>query len=280
MMSVLAALLLVTASAAGAPPADPDGFRTEMLGRIHAALPALELTAKADEPLVIRAKGGEWEDAEFNLHRIYAYCRDSSEAECETAKAEFVRKLAKPVATPQPATLRLIVRDAEYLSYVRNQETKREVGRIAIYEPIGEDLYAILASDSPEQIALVGDATLKTLGLTQAEAWERARRETATKLPALPTAAQLRSSGVGYEADEYLASLLIDLGRWAEIAREVGPDLFITVVSDQFVLVGTIPDGPGLDRFKKTVADDCAAQQRCISPHIYRFRSGRWVIAP
>jgi len=26
-------------------------------------------------------------------------------------------------------------------------------------------------------------------------------------------------------------------------------------------------------------SEDCAAQQRCVSPNIYRFREGRWVIA-
>src|SRR5690606_9417433 len=98
-------------------------------------------------------------------------------------------------------------------------------------------------------------------------------------LPPLPSSKQLRESAIAYEDEEYLTSLLVDLSAWEEIAREVGPDMFITAVSDQFVLVATMPAGKNLEDFRRTVADDCAAQERCISPDIYRFREGKWVVA-
>ncbi|WP_298195094.1 hypothetical protein [Novosphingobium sp.] len=40
-----------------------------------------------------------------------------------------------------------------------------------------------------------------------------------------------------------------------------------------------MPDGAKLDGFAETVRKDCAEQERCISPHIYRFRNGQWRIA-
>ena len=43
--------------------------------------------------------------------------------------------------------------------------------------------------------------------------------------------------------------------------------------------VGPMPDGPSLEAFRETVDEDCRAQPRCVSPNIYRFRGGRWVIA-
>lgn len=93
----------------------------------------------------------------------------------------------------------------------------------------------------------------------------------------MPTAVQLRKSAMAYEDAPYLGSLVIDTNAWAKVAAAIGPDVFMTVVSDQFVFFGQMPDGAGLESFKKTVADDCAARQRCISPHLYRFRDGQWV---
>jgi transcriptional regulator with XRE-family HTH domain len=64
-----------------------------------------------------------------------------------------------------------------------------------------------------------------------------------------------------------------------KIAALVGPDLFVPVVFDGFVFVAALPDGPALEDFAATVSKDCAEQERCISPHIYRFRNGQCRIA-
>ena len=63
------------------------------------------------------------------------------------------------------------------------------------------------------------------------------------------------------------------------LADEVGPDLFITVATDQIVIVGLVPDGKPLDDLAEAVRADCAAAARCISPHVFRFRGGKWIIA-
>ena len=72
---------------------------------------------------------------------------------------------------------------------------------------------------------------------------------------------------------------MIDLPAWALLSKEVGPDLFITVVADRIIFVGVIGDGPPLEALKKTVVEDCLAQARCISPYVFRFRKGRWAVA-
>ena len=98
-------------------------------------------------------------------------------------------------------------------------------------------------------------------------------------LPKLPITNLLEKDAVAFEAKEYLGSLLTQREKWAVWSKAVGPEMFVTVVSDQFVFVGKLPNGPKLDQFAKTVADDCSHQQRCISPHIYRFSDGQWVVA-
>ena len=57
------------------------------------------------------------------------------------------------------------------------------------------------------------------------------------------------------------------------------PALSVTAVSYRFVLVCTLPSGPKLEDLRQTVREDCDAQPRCVSPNIYRFRDGQWVIA-
>lgn len=259
--------------------APQENFSAEMLRRIQAAMPDARLSLKQDEPLVIvQRKSGEREEGEINLHRIHNYCAHAAASDCEAAKAEFVTKISQKLPEMTPASLRLVVRDQQYLEYLNNNG-KGGPSAWGVFEPIGEDLYAVLASDSDNAIRIVGNKDLGELGLTRQQAWTFARKQTEERLPKIPTAQQLAEAPVAFEAEEYLASLLIDRDSWSRLSQAVGPDLFVTAVSDQFVFVAMRPDGASFDEFKKVVANDCAAQQRCVSPNIYRFRGGKWMIA-
>lgn len=275
--ALLLALLTLPIACAAAPQEPQEReFSTGMLERLRAAMPGAELSLKPDEPLVVLVKkSSDWAEAQINLHRIEGYCRQASAADCEASKAEFISKVTRKPPKATQASLRVIVRDASYLDYLKSLNSESGT-RLGLYEPIGEGLYVFLASDSADAISLVGDKTLEELRLTRAEAWGLARKQTRALLPPLPDVGQLTGSAVAYQDQAYLGSLLIDLQSWARLAAAVGPDLFVTVVSDSFVFVGVMPDGPDLNAFKQTVAEDCAAQQRCISPYIYRFRGGRW----
>jgi hypothetical protein len=275
-----AALALVAVSTACSARADETSFSQDMLERARKVFPGADLLLKTDEPLVIQIrKGSVRDEGVINLHRIWSYCQNVSPADCEASKVEFLSKIS---FIPPPAhadTLRLIVRDREYYEYIRDQPAVNG-DRLGVGRPIGGGLYALLASDSKDALAMVGDKALKEMGLTEQQAWDVAFRQTKAKLPALPPPAKLKKAGYAYQDSEYLGSLLADLPAWERISREVGPNLFVTVVSDQMVFVGTMPPGPGLESFKQTVAEDCKQQQRCISPYIYRFYQGEWKIAP
>lgn len=250
-----------------------------MLQRLQAAFPEGQLSLKNDEPLVVTVKhAGEWDDARINLHRIFQFCQTAEAADCEISKTEFVTKITKPQPKPTRDSLRVVVRDQDYLDYLLGVE-KSGKGDLSLHEPIGEGLHVLIAFDSPDAIGMVGTRALQELGLSQAEAWQLAKRQTAQRLPAIPTADQLSKGAIAYQDEGYLASLLVDLDDWAKLSKSVGPDLFVTAVSDQFVMVGKMSRGPKLNQFKQTVIEDCAAQERCISPHIYRFHQGRWMVA-
>lgn len=274
----LALMALGLASIAIAAP--PRDLRREMMARFARAMPGATLSADPDDPLTILFKRDNGIEGAFNLDTVRAYCRTASTADCEAAKADFVGKMSTPHPDPTPGSLRLVVRDRDYLDHVdAYRATSPEKGDVAKYRPIGEDLFAVLASDGEDTIALVGDVTLKKLDLTADQAWALAEAQTRAILPPLPKPAALRRAAFFFQDQAYLASLLIDLPAWEKLAARVGPDLFVTVVADDLVFVGQGPDGPGMEGFKHGAAEDCAAQERCISPHVYRFRDGGWVIA-
>lgn len=268
--------LLLLASSGHAASRESE-FVSGMLERFRAANPGTEYRISLEDPLAIEMKyEGEWGNAVINLHRIYEYCFRNSAEDCEGVSSEFVTRVSAPLHVPTVADLRIIVRDRQYLNYILESMPS---GNAPSYRQIGEDLFALLAFDSPETITVAGRDKLREFGLDDADAWKLARTQMQAVLPALPGGTDLAQRPVAFEEYDYLASLLADLEAWRGIAREAGPDMFVTAVSDHFVFVAAMPAGPRFDAFKKTVREDCEAQERCISPHIYRFRGGRWVIA-
>ncbi|MBD3728320.1 MAG: hypothetical protein IE933_01310 [Sphingomonadales bacterium] len=266
------------ASSCQAQPTERE-FSEAMLPQMEAAMPGATLALDPDDPLTIRLSNWQgWEDAQINLHRIYGFCLNNPAKDCAAVKAEFVDHLAEKPPESSANSLRVIVRDRQYWDYIA--QTFPDKGKLPPHRQIGDDLLAILAFDNPKTIALAQPERLAELGLDEEAAWALARKQMAAILPALPDGAGLREQPVAFEDFEYLASLLDNTAGWDKVARDAGPDMFLTVVSDRFVFVGVMPPGQQLERFRRTVEDDCKAQPRCVSPNIYRFRDGRWVVAP
>lgn len=258
-------------------------FVKDMVRLVGKAHPSGEVKPSGDDWQELRIDfPGEDSDRIVNIGRIWTFCQSAEKADCKVAKEEFARKTALLPPEGKISDLRVTVRDKVYYDYVKSPPSRGDVSGAkvidALARQIGEDLYEFLVLDSPDTIAPAGREALKKLSLSEEEAWRIAERQTAERLPPLPTVAQLRENAVAFEEYEYLGSLLVQRDGFAALAEELGPDLFVTAVSDGFVFVGLMPDGEGLQRFSKTVAEDCAAQQRCISPNIYRFRDGQWRI--
>lgn len=258
----------------------PQDFRAEMMARLQAARPDVTLVADPDDALAIIIMIDGVATGAYNLHQLEDFCQRASKSDCEINKADYVAQMCIDAAPPTRASLRLAVRDDSYLAaFDEFAATKPGSHDLTRPRQIGDDLYVFLAADSETKVSMINDKTLKELDLSGDEAWALAAAQTRAILPALPTPDRLATAAVMFEDQDYLASLLIDLPGWAEIAAKVGPDLYVTVVADRIVYAGVLPDGPAFDDFKTAVAEDCAAMQKCISPHVYRFRNGRWVIA-
>lgn len=255
-----------------------DALQREMIGRFTGAVPGSQFSPRSDDPLVIVAKGGDMDGAVINLHRIAYYCEQADAEACETAKREFVRKLAVKAPDPTPDTLRIIVRDQGYFNYVtRESPTKDKL--TPVFRSVGKGLYALLAFDMPEAIGLVSEEMLTDMELTAEDAWAQAVAQTRATLPPFPTAREVLAGPVGREGPAYIATMLIDLPAWERLAITAGPDMFVAITTDQFMVIGVMPDGAEFDGIKQVAAEQCRQAERCISPLLYRLRQGRWVAA-
>lgn len=256
---------------------DEQAFSEEVLARLRAVYRDGELRIKPDEPLVIQVrKAAGWDEAVFNLNRIYGYCQQNPPADCEQAKAEFVDRVVRPLPEVLSKNLRVIVRDQAYLDYI-TQVTRDRQDAKPLTRDLGGGLYALLAVDAPQNIALANPAALEKLGLGESAAWDVALAQTRAALPAIPADKIAKREGFALEGKEYLASLLAFDDEWSKLAAAGGADMFVTAVSDQFVFVGFLADGPKMDEFRQAVVDDCNAQPRCVTPQVFRLRNGRWV---
>lgn len=271
-------LLLSIASACSAQSYDPDTFRDEMIARFSASNPEAKFSRGA-EPLVIDVKGGALDGGTINLHRVYTFCLTATVEDCESERKNLADNLARGAPEPTKESLRIVVRDQQYLDYLQDMQAKEGKGsERALYRQIGEDLYAFVASDDATTIAIVTTQQLDDMGVTANEAWALADHNTKAIIPTLPEPAKLKSEAMAFQGFPYLSALVADLDGWRRISDAVGSDLFMTVVSDQFVFVGLMPD-KNVAQFKVTVEEDCSAQPRCVSPNVYRFRDGHWVVA-
>lgn len=276
---ILAVAGLLAAQPANAASPEQD-FVADMLGRFRAAFPAATFVPEPEDPLSLKASGGNaiLNGGTINLQRIYGYCTHATKADCERTKAEFVDRITRTPPPAAAANLRIVVRDQQYYEYYLGKFKSRPE-RLPIIHKIGDDLFAILAVDSPETIELANSETVAKLGLTAEAAWALAEAQTAKAIPPVPTPDQLHEGSIALEGKEYMASMLIARAGWEKLSAVLGPDMFVTAASDALVFIGTIPDGPALDRFAGAVADDCRQAPRCVSPHIYRWKNGTWVIA-
>ena len=278
MIRWLVAGLALAIATTGHAAAGRSEFAARVLQRLQAAAPDMELRPSASDPLVIEIEDeGYWGEARINLHRLQAFCRKAPADECDAVLGNFVASVTAEPPEPIAANLRVVVRQQDYLDRLRETQ---DADAQPIYRRIGDDLYALLAFAGPGGVLIAIPQQLGDLQLGEQAAWDLAGEQTRAALPRLPRPIDIVRSPISIEEGDLLTSLLADTGTWRDIAAEVGPDLVVAATTDRFVLVAALPaDYRRMREFKRAVREACAAVERCISPNLYRFREGRWVIA-
>lgn len=268
----LAALVAVTPLAAQG----TGTFAQRMLPFVEAEKPegwTLRLDESDPDVIIFRTPGDE-ADGFINLARIAAICARVDGTACDDVSADFARKIFTAPTEFTRGDLRVIVRDQAYVDYFE-RELPADFERPPMRQ-VGDDLYAIMALDGPETVSLVRPSMLPGMGLAEDSAWELAIAQSMDAERAIPAGP---TSGT-FESDEfsYLSAMVSDLPRWSALAEASGPDFYMIAPSEQLVRFGTAPDSR-LARIAAEAARECAEAQRCITPNVYRFRDGRWVIA-
>lgn len=279
----LIAVLLAASCFAAVPAMAKDGleeraFAEQAMAEIAAAFPDAKVSMAPDDPLQINiASEGQSDPKVVNLHRLHNYCRSLTPAECAAEQTRFIAVLAKTTGDipPEAKNLRVIVRDAEYMQYVLRSFPKGAPH----HKPIGTDLFALLAFDSPEAIALAAPDKITGLGLTVEQAWALASEQTAARRPAFASDEAIGGELLAFQGEEYMGSMLVDDRLWTGLAAANGPDLAVIASSDQLVIAAIVPTGDPLARFRQLAEEQCTLAPRCISPQVYRWRAGAWVIA-
>lgn len=247
-------------------------FAEQMIERMRAAGSTLDLRISERDPLVIEmTHEGAEESDDFDLHTFYAICAEASAEYCD----RFLDSMVSAATTIPPEltaeSLRVVVRQRDYFD--------RLAARQPLTRQIGDDLFALLAFTSADLIVFANRDDLRSLGLDTAAAWRLAGEQTRAELPDLPVDVDLAEHVIGYQDYDMLPSLLADTEGWRGVARKAGPALFATATSDVSVWVGVMPDGPRFEELKRVVRSECEASIECVSPNVYRFRGGRWVVA-
>lgn len=265
------------ASVSGRSTAEEAAFARGVIVGLAAAHPEATFQSRASDPLVIDVNAGQWNNTQLYLYRLYTFCQTASANACDAARTNFVGAVLGRRPTARRENLRVIVRNADYIDQALAKAGKEPQPWFFVRK-IGDDLYEALALDGSSAIGLVSAADLHTMKLKPQEAWALGRSQTRVRLPPLPDPAALLSEPVTFEGDQYMGSILADTEGWQAIRDAIGPDLFVTITSDQFVLASLAGEGPALEQFAKAVVQDCKAAEHCISPHIYRLEDKMWVI--
>lgn len=278
-LTAIASFVLLAAPASAQNDDAAIAFAKDAVQQMRAALPDATFEMEPGEPLQINVTNApQIDEGAINLHRVYGYCLSSPATDCQAELTGLITAFSQERTPQGPDNLRVVVRDAGYWAYV--VETL-EADAMPLSRQIGEDLYAILAIDSPQTIALASEATIADFGLSPDQAWTLALEQTAATVrsPPLDSASMISEGMLTFAAEEYGASIILDTDRWEQLAALVGPDMIVVVLTDQLAVAASFPDGELLDGFKVAVEQDCAASSRCVSPNVYRLRGGRWVIA-
>jgi hypothetical protein len=272
---IVAALCLFGCSPPAAAKPSEAEFTRQMAERFRAALPGRTVQISA-EPLQLRVQVNG-EPAEINVGRIFNFCANSSEADCENSIAHFVSatsdtfsKLDAPIARGQ---LRLVVRASEYCDYVERTIPKDQARPVA--RPFLPGLCTLLMADFPNNRRTVTGEDLGKLALAPDEAWSLAERQTLADLPTPATLEGLATNVVIVSGFDYATSLMLNSDGWRSAAAAHG-DLVAAVPEDSAMIVGRIESVGDLGKFKAAVREHFETAERGVSPIVYRWTASGW----
>jgi hypothetical protein len=289
-MVVLGCITLLACAPTAQPPASnespsaavssgPAAFTRAMQPRLQAAVGAGG-QVRIRDVLTLDLQRANSGPMAANLDRIWNYCQRVP-AGCDAAVDEFTRGMAAHFATagagiePSIATLRLVVRPADYVQQVRS------AGLEPLAQPLAGDLMLVLVNDLPRSVQVMNATRIAQLGLSEAQAFAAARRNTSAALAPLAQVATplpLPPNGIATLGGDpfYESSRLADAPSWAPIARGARGQL-IAIAPDVGTIIYLDSAQPGgVEALRELAARIGRQSQRPLPPAILAWTPRGW----
>ncbi|MGN6820765.1 MAG: hypothetical protein ACTHJR_19075 [Sphingomonas sp.] len=259
--------------------AGPSDVAGQVVMRVYRSLPDAAITIVNASTLKIKPAGRS--ETTISLDRIRDFCSVNDADACRGEEDKFAEGIVEMATSDYAITrdrLRVIVRDT---AYVRGSAATlaAKKGSIPVNAPLAEGISLVLAADFPNTTSLVGDESLKPLGLDGQAALALGTDQVLKDLPSLPSLDEVKGKILVISDYDYGASMLLRPERWRALAEGTNGMLFVAVPSDNNVLIGTVPPDASLAKLRELVSQDYATASRGVSPLIYRWSPGGWVAA-
>jgi hypothetical protein len=253
-----------------------------MAGRVAAklrkALPKASVEIIDIHSLKIKATGRE--DATINLDRIQDYCSVNDAANCRSEEDRFVTGVIEMATNDYVVTktrLRVIVRNNDYVSGTR-QIYADKPGKDPVSSFLAGDVAIMLAADFPNTTRIVSTDELSPFGLDRDSAISLGTDQVLATLPPVPKMDKVGGKLIVIAGYDYGASMLLRPERWRALAEATKGDLFVAILSDDNVLVGTAKDAD-FPKLREMISVSYSLAGRGISPQIYRWSMTGSVVA-
>jgi len=279
-----AALLLAAAALAWAAPAaareTEESFTQRMAARFRAALPGYPVRITAPLALIM-TRPGVTEPTRIFVGRIWNFCQSATAEECEASVAHFVSVMRSSItATETPFTraqLRVVVRHDDYCAALVQMGQGRTEAQRIVLRPFPPDLCEVVMVDYPDRMRGLNGADLTPLGLTAAEAWALAERQTLANLPEPRTLEGLNGGQLVALTDfEYIPSMLVNREGWR--AAAAGGPLIVAVPADNLMIVVRESAITDMASFRQLTRRAFQEAERQISDRVYRWTDAGWAI--
>jgi uncharacterized protein YtpQ (UPF0354 family) len=215
-----------------------------------------------------------------NLDRVWAACERVRDR-CEAFVDEYVAGIASVVAERsrplQKEALRIAVRPKAYLASKGQDPAKSPVVR-----PLVGDLGMVLVVDGVRSIRSAQRDDLKTLKLSEDEAFEIARQNLRTRelKPLRSVLKPISGKAIGYlDESAYESSRLVLHEDWRSYASEIG-NLVVAIPSTNFLVYGNGANAEAVDALRAFALEAARKSQRPLSPLVFRWKPQGWEVVP
>jgi hypothetical protein len=274
LLTLLAALVAACSQPSSVQTLSPSEFRDAVAAEISKKHPGLCIEKPDASTIRIGRDRKHCSDATVSTTYVYGQYRgDPGGLQTYVGGLAGVASTAIEAAgdrafQPDPASLVAAVRPAAYVKQLRNADGSEGT----LWRPFVGDLIGVLMQDSPEQMRSIGREDLKTLGLTEAAAWDLALKNLRAKIGPL----QRSTNDQGAEAVSADSGLATSTLWLPETCRSGGPNFDAFVVARDTYLYADQRSPKAMAMLAGYAADLLKSGEPTFSDTLISCIEGQW----